>query len=113
MYRLPKNNSSLVLLSLTLIMTMGAITQPVFGASKTSRNNTSKSKAASKNKAKTVSRVAKCDKNYSGCVPVASDVDCRPGKGNGPKYTTGPKKVLKKDVYKLDADKDRLACEKN
>ena len=30
----------------------------------------------------------KCDPNYSGCVPVASDVDCAGGSGNGPKPTS-------------------------
>lgn len=27
-----------------------------------------------------------CDPNYSPCVPIASDVDCAGGKGNGPAY---------------------------
>ena len=29
---------------------------------------------------------SKCDPNYSGCVPIASDVDCAGGSGNGPAY---------------------------
>lgn len=69
-----------------------------------------KAKAKSKAKAKTT---AKCDTNYSGCVPVASDVDCKPGSGNGPAYLSTPVKVLKKDIYRLDADHDGIACERN
>ena len=33
---------------------------------------------------------SKCDPNYSGCVPIASDVDCAGGSGNGPAYVRGP-----------------------
>ena len=36
-----------------------------------------------------------CDSNYSGaCVPVASDVDCDGGSGNGPAYVRGPVTVV-------------------
>lgn len=52
-----------------------------------------------------------CDANYSGCVPVARDVDCEGGNGNGPEYVAGPIRVLKDDVYDLDRDGDGLACE--
>ena len=32
-----------------------------------------------------------CDPNYTGaCVPIASDVDCAGGSGNGPAYVEGP-----------------------
>jgi hypothetical protein len=53
----------------------------------------------------------KCDPNYSGCVPVASDVDCAGGSGNGPAYVQGPIQVIGKDIYGLDADHDGTACE--
>lgn len=52
-----------------------------------------------------------CDPNYSGCVPIASDVDCAGGPGNGPAYVTGPIKVIGTDIYKLDGDGDGIACE--
>ena len=52
-----------------------------------------------------------CDPNYSGCVPVASDVDCQGGSGDGPAYVTGPIRVIGTDVYRLDHDKDGFACE--
>lgn len=58
-----------------------------------------------------------CDDNYTGaCVPiasdpVASDVDCQGGKGNGPVYVAGPFSVAGTDIYGLDHDKDGLACE--
>jgi hypothetical protein len=53
-----------------------------------------------------------CDPNYSGgCVPVASDVDCAGGSGNGPAYVRGPVTVTGDDVYGLDRDKDGLGCE--
>jgi len=52
-----------------------------------------------------------CDPNYSGCVPVASDVDCAGGGGNGPEYVQGPIEVIGEDIYRLDGDGDRIACE--
>lgn len=54
---------------------------------------------------------SKCDPNYTGCVPVASDVDCAGGSGNGPAYVSGPIRVIGKDIYGLDNDKDGIACE--
>lgn len=54
---------------------------------------------------------SKCDPNYSGCVPIASDVDCLPGKGDGPAYVTGPVKVIGEDIYRLDNDKDGYGCD--
>ena len=52
-----------------------------------------------------------CDPNYSGCVPIASDVDCSGGSGNGPEYVEGPIQVIGTDKYRLDADHDGIACE--
>jgi hypothetical protein len=52
-----------------------------------------------------------CDSNYSGCVPVASDVDCAGGSGNGPAYVRGPVEVIGIDVYDLDRNGDGVACE--
>lgn len=53
-----------------------------------------------------------CDPNYSGaCVPVASDVDCAGGGGNGPAYVQGPVRVVGTDVYDLDDDGDGIGCE--
>lgn len=53
-----------------------------------------------------------CDPNYSGgCVPIASDVDCAGGSGNGPAYVSGPVTVVGSDIYNLDADNDGLGCE--
>jgi hypothetical protein len=52
-----------------------------------------------------------CDPNYSGCVPVASDVDCAGGSGNGPAYVAGPVTVTGSDIYDLDRDGDGIACE--
>jgi hypothetical protein len=43
-----------------------------------------------------------CDPNYSGCVPIAADVDCEGGSGDGPAYVRGPVRVVGKDVYGLD-----------
>jgi hypothetical protein len=54
----------------------------------------------------------KCDPNYAGgCVPVASDVDCGGGSGNGPAYVQGPVQVVGTDIYGLDADHDGVGCE--
>lgn len=53
-----------------------------------------------------------CDPNYAGaCVPIASDVDCSGGSGNGPAYVGGPVSVVGSDVYGLDRDGDGLGCE--
>ncbi len=52
-----------------------------------------------------------CDPNYSGCVPIASDVDCKGGSGNGPAYVQGPINVIGTDIYDLDSDHDGIACE--
>ncbi|WP_442577240.1 G5 domain-containing protein [Microbacterium sp. F51-2R] len=53
-----------------------------------------------------------CDSNYvDACVPVASDVDCAGGSGNGPAYFDGVAKVVGVDIYELDRDGDGYACE--
>jgi len=53
-----------------------------------------------------------CDPNYSGaCVPIASDVDCAGGSGNGPAYVRGPVEVTGSDIYDLDRDSDGVGCE--
>ena len=53
-----------------------------------------------------------CDSNYSGaCVPVARDVDCAGGSGNGPAYVSGPVTVVGNDIYGLDRDGDGVACD--
>lgn len=52
-----------------------------------------------------------CDPNYSGCVPIASDVDCAGGSGNGPAYVAGPVQVIGSDIYGLDGDGDGVGCE--
>lgn len=53
-----------------------------------------------------------CDPNYSGaCVPIASDVDCAGGSGNGPAYVQGPVQVIGTDIYGLDRDGDGIGCE--
>lgn len=44
-------------------------------------------------------------------MPVASDVDCASGSGNGPEYVQGPVEVVGPDVYDLDRDGDGIACE--
>jgi hypothetical protein len=55
---------------------------------------------------------APCDSNYSGpCVPVASDVDCESGSGNGPAYVSGPVTVVGNDIYGLDKDGNGTGCE--
>jgi resuscitation-promoting factor RpfB len=52
-----------------------------------------------------------CDSNYSGCVPIASDVDCAGGSGNGPAYVSGPVRIIGTDIYDLDRDGDGVACD--
>lgn len=56
---------------------------------------------------------AQCDPNYAdACVPIASDVDCAGGKGNGPAYVQGPVRVVGTDIYDLDRDGDGIGCDK-
>ena len=52
-----------------------------------------------------------CDPNYAGCVPLADDVDCASGNGNGPAYVEGPVRVIGVDVYDLDGNNDGIGCE--
>lgn len=57
----------------------------------------------------------RCSSNYSGCVPdvtgtTGADVDCV-GQGDGPYFAETEVMVLGDDVYGLDSDGDRLACE--
>lgn len=53
-----------------------------------------------------------CDPNYSGgCVPIASDVDCGGGSGNGPAYVHGVVRVVGTDIYELDRDDDGYGCD--
>lgn len=55
---------------------------------------------------------AQCDPNYAGaCVPIAVDVDCAGGSGNGPAYVQGPVRVVGSDIYRLDNDGDGIGCE--
>lgn len=54
-----------------------------------------------------------CHPSYTGvCVPMAADVDCANGSGDGPAHVTGPVYVVGPDEYKLDRDGDGVACEK-
>lgn len=53
-----------------------------------------------------------CHPSYADvCVPIASDVDCAGGSGNGPVYVRGPFRLVGPDVYDLDRDNDGIACE--
>jgi hypothetical protein len=47
------------------------------------------------------------------CVPIASDVDCAGGTGDGPRYVSGPVYVIDgQDPYRLDGnDNDGIGCE--
>lgn len=53
-----------------------------------------------------------CDPNYSGaCVPIAPDVDCLGGGGDGPAFVAGPVTVIGEDIYGLDGNHDGIGCE--
>jgi len=55
---------------------------------------------------------AGCDPNYDmACVPIAYDVDCAGGQGDGPAYVAGPVRVIGRDIYKLDRDGNGYGCE--
>jgi hypothetical protein len=69
-------------------------------------------KIGTKVAAKPKPKPSNCDSNYSGaCVPIASDVDCASGSGNGPAYVNGPVYVTGTDIYDLDRDGDGVGCE--
>ncbi len=57
------------------------------------------------------SKTSSCDPNYEPCVPIASDVDCAGGSGNGPAYVQGPVRVIGVDIYGLDRDGNGVGCE--
>ena len=60
-----------------------------------------------------VAETQDCHSSYEGrCVPIASDVDCAQGSGNGPEYVSGPVCVVAYDEYELDRDGDGVACER-
>jgi hypothetical protein len=44
-------------------------------------------------------------------VPIASDVDCAGGSGDGPAYVSGPVQVFGSDPYDLDDDNDGYGCD--
>jgi hypothetical protein len=56
-------------------------------------------------------KAQECHPDCSPCVPIASDVDCAGGNGNGPEYVTGPIYVTGDDTYQLDRDGNGIACE--
>ncbi|WP_459716275.1 hypothetical protein [Actinophytocola sp. KF-1] len=51
-----------------------------------------------------------CHPSYRPCVPIAEDVDCE-GTGDGPVHVVGPIEIVGPDEYRLDPNKDGLACE--
>jgi hypothetical protein len=55
-----------------------------------------------------------CHPSYENvCLPLnGPDVDCAGGGGNGPLFVEGPVRVIGPDPYRLDRDKDGIACEK-
>jgi hypothetical protein len=55
-------------------------------------------------------QAGECHPSYDPCVPIASDVDCEGGSGNGPAYT-GTVRVIGPDEYDLDRDGDGVACD--
>ena len=91
-----------------------ATSKPVTRASATTSTPAPRTVQAAPKPAPAAKRAPKpsgCDPNYSGCVPIASDVDCAGGSGDGPEYVSGPVRVVGTDKYRLDNDKDGLGCE--
>jgi hypothetical protein len=52
-----------------------------------------------------------CHASYDPCVPIASDVDCKSGGGDGPAYIDYPVQVIGEDVYDLDREGTGIGCE--
>jgi hypothetical protein len=61
----------------------------------------------------TTSSTDGCHPAYAPCVPIASDVDCLGGGGDGPEYIRGPIQILDPaDPYGLDGrDNNGIGCE--
>jgi hypothetical protein len=49
-----------------------------------------------------------CEVNYSGCLPVVNDLDCKDLK----QLNLAPVRVIGADRYKLDNDGDGIGCDK-
>jgi hypothetical protein len=52
-----------------------------------------------------------CTPGYRPCIPEGPDVDCQGGRGDGPRYISGPVFVTGSDPYGLDRDHDGIGCE--
>lgn len=54
----------------------------------------------------------KCHPSYAdACLkPDSEEYDCAGGGGDGPDYIRGPVRVVGEDVYRLDGDRDGIAC---
>jgi hypothetical protein len=90
--------------------TPAAVAPPAAARPSSARPVVAKPKPKPKKKPK--KSAATCDANYSqACVPIAGDVDCAGGSGNGPAYFSGIAKVIGSDIYDLDRDGDGYACE--
>ena len=71
-----------------------------------------KPKKSKKPKPASSTTTSNCDENYAqACVPIAYDVDCAGGGGNGPAYFSGTAKVVGDDIYDLDRDGDGWVCD--
>lgn len=85
--------------------------QPLFvQTEKPAKKPVAKKEPSAPAKARTKGRSG-CDPNYTPCVPIASDVDCADGSGNGPAYVDGPVRVIGRDIYGLDRNRDGVGCE--
>lgn len=105
------------MLRLLSVVAFGSILAAGCSAPSTSNNargveESSPSPPPNNERSQTTQVTTDCHPNYSPCVPIASDVDCAGGGGNGPAYVRGPIRVIGSDIYGLDRDGDGIACEK-
>ncbi len=89
-------------------------TRPRASTSTTSTTSTSTTSTTSTTTSTTSTMAPlECHPAYTGkCVPIASDVDCLGGSGDGPEYV-GQVRVIDPSVdpYRLDHDNDGFGCE--
>jgi hypothetical protein len=105
-----KGRTGLVIRSYRVVLTDGKKTGQKLVSTKVRKPVTHLVRLGTKVKKKAPAK--KCDPNYGGaCVPIASDVDCAGGSGDGPKYVTGPVQVIGEDIYGLDGNDDGTGCE--
>jgi hypothetical protein len=97
----------------TLVAGIAAATIATLAALPTSPVTAAGGGSATASPTASAAKKSKCHPSYRGrCLKRnASDYDCAGGSGNGPYYVSGPFRVVGSDPFRLDSDRDGIACE--